>query len=146
MKASLLCLALATQLEPHNWLEVVEKYQEFGEDVCVEHVNLLIRRGITMALNQGGVPAVKGFWDCIQDLNIVSDPCFRAFTNSAIESGNLDNIVVSNDYFVKRFLSHIREKFGPSTLLPSIDVEGKAVTKISVLYALFTFVYICLHL
>ena len=116
-------------MEPHNWLDVVRKYQEFGKDVSEEHVNLLIRRGISMALHQGGVPAVREFWDSIQDLGVISDPCFLAFTNSAIEAGDLDNIVVSNEYFTKRFLSHVREKFGPSALLPSIEVEGKVDAK-----------------
>ena len=77
-----------------------------------------------MALREGGLPAVNTFWDSIQDKSVISDPCFHAFTDAAIQTGDLDNIVITNEYFVKRFLSHVEQKFGPSILLPSIEVEG----------------------
>ena len=125
MKISLLCMILGLELEPHNWLDLVREYQKFGKAMSEEHVNLLIRRGISMALHEGGMPAVNTFWDSIQDKGVISDPCFHAFTNNAIECGNVDNIVITNDYFVKRFLSHIEARFGPSVLIPSIAVEGK---------------------
>ena len=125
MKASLLCLILGLELESHNWLELVRAYQRFGKEISEEMVNLLVRRGISMALHQGGQPAVVGFWEAIQDKGIISDPCFLAFTDEAIETRNLDNLIITNEYFVKRFLTHVRERFGPSVLLPSIQVEGR---------------------
>ena len=118
---------LSLELEPHNWLELVRAYQRFGKEISEEYVNLLIRRGISMALTQGGMPAVNSFWDSIQDKGVICDPCFHAFTDNAIQTGDLDNIVITNDYFVTRFLSHVQEKFGPSVLLPSVEVEGKVL-------------------
>ena len=125
MKSSLLCLILALDLEEHNWMELVRAYQQFGKDITKEHINLLVRRGISMAVHRGGLSAAKEFWDSLQRNSIISDPGFLAITNQAIERGDLDEVLITNEEFVTRFLSHIRDRFGPSILLPSFDVEGK---------------------
>ena len=124
MKTSLLCLIVGLQLEEHNWMHLVRLYQQFGNEVSEEHINLLVQRGITMALHRGGLRAANEFWDSLQDESIISDPCFLAITNQAVETGELDDVLISNDDFVTRFLSHVREKFGPNVLLPSIQVAG----------------------
>ena len=124
MKSSLLCLILALDLEEHNWHELVRAYQQLGNDTSEEYINLLVRRGITMALQRGGLPAATEFWVSLQQQPIISDPYFLAITDQRIETGDLDNVTITNDDFVTRFLAHVRERFGPFILLPSIQVPG----------------------
>ena len=106
-------------------MELVRAYQQFGKEISGEYINLLVRRGISMAVHRGGLSAANQFWDSLQRNSIISDPCFLVNTSRAIETGDLDDVLITNDEFVTRFLSHIRDRFGPSTLLPSFDVEGK---------------------
>ena len=124
MKSSLLCLILALDLEEHNWLELVQAYQQFGKETSEEYINLLVRRGISMALHRGGRPAAIEFWANLQQKPIISDPYFLAVTDQRIETGDLDNVLISNDHFVTCFLGHIRERFGPFVLLPSIEIKS----------------------
>ena len=62
MKLSLSCLILASDFEDHNVLELVQKYRKLDPEPSDYHLNLIVRRGITLALHQGGLPAVREFW------------------------------------------------------------------------------------
>ena len=46
-----------------------------------------------------------------------------ASADHAVETGVLDDILVTNASFRHEFLSHIRQQFGPEVLLPSIEMD-----------------------
>ena len=74
MKTSLLCLKIASDLELHAVIELAKVYRAFGPSVSDFHLETLIWRGITLALNDGGVLRVDRFWDELQTHDIIRDP------------------------------------------------------------------------
>ena len=122
MKSSLLCLILALELEEHNLLELVGAYQKFGSEMSEQHLHYIIQRGLTLSLHRGGLPAVKEFWEGLQDKNIIADPVFLALADYAVETGELDEFLLTESQFRHRFLDHVCSRFGPKKLLPSIEI------------------------
>ena len=66
MKLSLLCLLHALDLERHCVWELINFYTKFHEAMSEKHLHLIIRRCITIFLNEGGLSAVVEFWTELQ--------------------------------------------------------------------------------
>ena len=73
MKSSLNCLILGEDLE---LLAIEDIFKNFLRltPISEPHVNLIVRRGISMALHIGGVREVQRFWRDLQSRQIISDP------------------------------------------------------------------------
>ena len=48
-----------------------------------------------------------------------------AVTDNAIEEGNLDNLIVSEQDFKDEFLTYVHRRFGPDALFPPRKTEGR---------------------
>ena len=71
MKSSLLCLINALDFESHNFYEMVKAYQRFGAEISHHFLHLIVCRGLTIALHEGGLPSVKQLWVELQVGNLL---------------------------------------------------------------------------
>ena len=50
---------------------------------------------------------------------------FLAVTDNAIEEGNLDNLIVTEQDFKDEFLHYVHRRFGPDALFPQNKTDGR---------------------
>ena len=75
----------------------------------------------------GGLPAVKEFWEKVHDQSIIADPSFLALADYAVETGELDEFLLTESQFRDRFLNHVGKRFGPNKLLPSVEISSLGI-------------------
>ena len=110
MKASLLCLIMSLDLEEHNVVDLVKAYKKFQKNSSIPHLNLIIRRGMTVVLNRSGVKAVCAYFKNLQN-EIQVDPGLLAVCEKALKNAEVTEFVISENNFRERFLGHIKEGF-----------------------------------
>ena len=89
MKTSLLCLILALDLEDHNVIEMLKTYRGFGAEISDHHLHLIVQRGITIALHDGGLARVKSFWEEIQVIITPMYSFFKTRTRFQLETSSI---------------------------------------------------------
>ena len=104
MKASLLCLIMALDLEEHNVPDLVNAFIKFEPSVSVIHVNEIIRRGMTVLLNRQGLGAVRDYLGELRE-KIHIDTNFLDSCDKAFKAEELTEIVISEKAFAPVFLA-----------------------------------------
>ena len=127
MKASLLCLITSIDLEDHNVTDLVKAYRKFDKDTSIPHLNLIIRRGMTIVLNRLGVNAVKAYLHALKQ-EIPIDPDFLSACDAAFKKDEMTDIHLSEKIFRDQFLSHVRDRFTPPVVSFGRDSEPSSTS------------------